>query len=315
MKKLQIIFLFFILVWDFPGFSQGKQTIAVLPFEVEENLTSLAKTVADRFQTELFRINFFKLVDRNTITALFDEQKLALTGSINSESSVKVGRMLSAQKVLTGSIRTTQSKYFLTVNIIDVETGGIDYSDHLTVQQKNDVLKKIPLMVDRIEEGVVPRTIQGHSTLIWAMWAGELMLTAAASEVAREGGMELVIPDAGTLEECLDALSVKTRPSGKITDELRASIRLEIEQKYGREPGETFQLGWVANLAAFVCGMPPTLKAARHEIKRICKSIRVPENISKDYLRILDQQNPDQHKVLESLALFKKRLLEWLDDK
>ncbi|MBU4445317.1 CsgG/HfaB family protein [bacterium] len=222
MKKIAIIFVPFLILSGCTAFAQEKQTIAVLPLESEEQLTSLSTTVADRFQTELFRIHFFKLVDRNSIAALFREQGLTLTGVIDSESSVKVGRMLSAQKVLTGSLRTTQSKYFITVNIIDVETGRIDYSDHLTVQQEDDVLKNIPLMVDRIRR-VFLKEKEEYNKKFEKSINKALDLAITASNMLQHNRAKKIL-------NYIENFELKKMKEGTIIDSTLKLIRIQISE-------------------------------------------------------------------------------------
>ncbi len=143
MKQFQKFLAVLLLFWACTVFAQRKQTIAVIPFKAEEQLINLSKIVTDQFRAELFNLQVFHVIDQESIDEILSEQKIGLTGVIDTESSVKVGKLLAAQKLLTGSITTTENEYILTVNIVDVETRLIHFSDYVRTKKSDGLVEPI----------------------------------------------------------------------------------------------------------------------------------------------------------------------------
>ncbi len=104
--------------------------IAVLDFEPKSGVsTDLADFVTERIRIELFKTQKYKIVERKDMTTILDEQKLELAGLTGSEYAAKVGKLLSAQKILLGTISKMEDYYYINARVIDVETGVMEFGD------------------------------------------------------------------------------------------------------------------------------------------------------------------------------------------
>ncbi|MBL8001498.1 MAG: hypothetical protein JNL05_06010 [Flavobacteriales bacterium] len=85
----------------------GQYTIAVLPFTSNvKNRPELAGKVQAYATTALTGINdpFLKVVDRENMDRILEEQRLSLSGVVDEQTAVKVGNLMGAQAVLMGSV-------------------------------------------------------------------------------------------------------------------------------------------------------------------------------------------------------------------
>ncbi|MBP7795367.1 MAG: hypothetical protein KA059_01165 [Elusimicrobiales bacterium] len=125
-----------------------KRRIGVVEFE---NKTAygqkrLGQAVSDILITELVKSNRFVVVDRDKINKIMDEQKFQQQGAVDSQTAVKVGKLLGLEAIVVGAItnfgvRTEGSNYLLTqtkrqvaevsvdIRVIDVQSGQIILAD------------------------------------------------------------------------------------------------------------------------------------------------------------------------------------------
>lgn len=83
---------------------KGRYSIAVLPFSGSKK--DLATRVQAYATTALTEISdpFIKVVDRENIQRILDEQRLGMTGVVDEASAVNAGKLIGAQAVLMGTL-------------------------------------------------------------------------------------------------------------------------------------------------------------------------------------------------------------------
>ncbi len=120
-----------------PALAQGdtRPTVAVLPFvnsaigASNADLAPLSKGIADLLLTDLAQNTGIRVVERENIQKLIEEQNLARDGRIDEATSVRLGKLLGAKHMVTGSFITdTRGTMRLTMKSIDSETGQIVFT-------------------------------------------------------------------------------------------------------------------------------------------------------------------------------------------
>ncbi|WP_306639931.1 CsgG/HfaB family protein [Sanyastnella coralliicola] len=84
----------------------GLFTVAMLPFENSTIRNGLDAKVEAYALEALTGVDdpFLKIVDRDNIELILEEQKLGLSGVIDEETAVSVGELIGAQAILTGTV-------------------------------------------------------------------------------------------------------------------------------------------------------------------------------------------------------------------
>lgn len=102
--------------------------IAVISFSTKDVTGGEAEIITELIRTEIVNmgIGFYNVLDRQYVDKVMGEHAFAATGLTSSEGAANIGKMLNAQKVVTGSVTKMMDSYFLTANMIDVETGKIE---------------------------------------------------------------------------------------------------------------------------------------------------------------------------------------------
>lgn len=112
-----------------------RPTVAVLPFvnsaigASQAELQPLSKGIAELLLTELAQNPAIRVVERENILKILDEQKLAQDGRVDEATAARIGKLLGAKHMVTGSFITdNKGKMVLTLKSIDSETGRIEWT-------------------------------------------------------------------------------------------------------------------------------------------------------------------------------------------
>lgn len=113
MKRFVVLTLFVALIAAFiqisPADAAGKK-IRVAVFDFENNSSwyywgdNLGKAAGDEFVTQLVNSGEFTVIERSKIAAVLAEQGLGASGAMQASQAPKIGKLLGAQLLFTGSI-------------------------------------------------------------------------------------------------------------------------------------------------------------------------------------------------------------------
>jgi TolB-like protein len=115
--------------------AQSKPTVAVLYFnnsalgKANEELAPLSKGIADLMINNLAGNSSIRVVERDRIQAVLDEQKLATDGKLDPATAVKVGKIVGAHHMITGVFITERATNTMkiSVRVFNVETSEVEY--------------------------------------------------------------------------------------------------------------------------------------------------------------------------------------------
>jgi TolB-like protein len=123
--------------------AQGNRpVVAVLEFtnasigKDARDYDGLGKGIADLLITDMASNQKVRLVDRDRIQTVLQEQNLVKSGSIDPQTAVRVGKILGAQYAVVGTFMNVSGQMVLTGRTIDVETTEI--ANPQKVQAKGD---------------------------------------------------------------------------------------------------------------------------------------------------------------------------------
>jgi TolB-like protein len=119
------LYIFVLIIGSCIG-ARSQISVAVGDFE---NLTghlyldSWARNVPEYLSTEMSRYPDVAVVDRRRMRTLLDEQKLQSTGLMDSSRVIEIGRLLSAEYIVTGSISETGGWIRIDARVTSVSSG------------------------------------------------------------------------------------------------------------------------------------------------------------------------------------------------
>ncbi len=155
-KFRQIIIHLMILL---PQMLFAQEYVAILEFEGSGMSTNDARNITQTFSYELSRTNKFKIIERQQLDQIIDEQKMQLSGCVADECAVEVGRLAGARYVIAGTVTKTFGLYGIAVRLIDVETAEI--ITHILENGEKDVQVFIS---QRVRNAALKMAAEGGST-------------------------------------------------------------------------------------------------------------------------------------------------------
>lgn len=129
MKRLIILFSMVLVFAANTTYADFKKTkIAVMDFQVQgEKLETddIGKIVAEWLITALVQEGRFDVIERRLLEKILQEQKLGVSGVADSDSVAKLGKVLGAKIVVTGSVMKFRQLMEVNARLINVENGSI----------------------------------------------------------------------------------------------------------------------------------------------------------------------------------------------
>lgn len=117
----------------------GRKRLAIfrLKNDTSEHIDDQLDTLLSKFETKLVNQRIVQVISHERQAALLAEIKLQQSAAFDPNKSAQLGRQLGAQYFLTGKIKAADEKsaeerrvqYFLFMQIIDVETGAVEWQN------------------------------------------------------------------------------------------------------------------------------------------------------------------------------------------
>jgi len=134
--------------------------IAVLPFDnggsygrEREDFEAMQVGLAQMLITELAANPKARLVDRRIIRQVIEEQDLGASGRAEAETAAKVGKLVGARYVVTGSFIDFYGDLRIDARIVDVETSEIIKAEQVRDKRSN-LFGLVTSMSTKVMEGV-----------------------------------------------------------------------------------------------------------------------------------------------------------------
>jgi len=149
--KSHLIALLLICVVIFSTFGeQTKPRIAVIPFSAINIPESNAQTVTGLFETALVKTGSYTVFEQNQISAVFESQKISLSGLADKKYAIELGKLLAAEQIILGELSSIGDEYILNVKVIDVTTGMNINADNIKTNSLGLITEQVELLAYKI---------------------------------------------------------------------------------------------------------------------------------------------------------------------
>ncbi len=103
------------------------ETLAVFTFRCPPDLEKrqVGYAVAELLMTELAPAGKYKVVERTEMKRVLEEHALSFTGAMDSDSTVRVGKLLGAKLGVMGSVDPLGNQYQVNARLVDLESGEV----------------------------------------------------------------------------------------------------------------------------------------------------------------------------------------------
>jgi hypothetical protein len=113
--------------------------VAVMDFRANGIPQLLASNISELVRNELIIIGSFIVLERSQVDQILKEQGFQMTGCVDTSCAVKVGQMLSAKKILVGTVMKVGNKIVISGRIVDIEKGVGEKAAHQSMSSTDEL--------------------------------------------------------------------------------------------------------------------------------------------------------------------------------
>jgi TolB-like protein len=147
----------------------GKPTVAVLQFtngsfgKDAKDYDGLSKGIPDFLITDMSANTNIRVLERDQVQKLVDEQKLVSGGQVDKETAVKIGKLLGVHHMIFGSyVSDRKERVRFDARAVNVETGQIEHVE--TVSGKlDDFSDLITTLAAKLNSGLKLPAMPAHT--------------------------------------------------------------------------------------------------------------------------------------------------------
>lgn len=154
MKKLLV---FLAIFTSLNIYSKSLENIAVVDFSSRGVKIDSASTISDLVRSEISKSGSFRVLERTNMDKVLSEYEFQSSGITNTENAVKAGKILNVKMLVYGSLSKLGNAYFISVTIVDIETGRIAYSEN----EKFYKIEDSDIAVKRIVQRITKQKVKG----------------------------------------------------------------------------------------------------------------------------------------------------------
>jgi curli biogenesis system outer membrane secretion channel CsgG len=96
--------------------------------------THIGKGIARLLAGELKSVSEIKLVEREKLNLVLQEQEFSLSDLADPSKQIEIGRLLSANYIVVGEVIDMLSSFITSVRLVNATTGEVIFEDELTEQ-------------------------------------------------------------------------------------------------------------------------------------------------------------------------------------
>ncbi len=101
----------------------SRLAIAVMPLGSNDGGANLKDTVTQKLVTQLVNLRRFRVIERGAVEEVMKEQAFTLSGMVNEDTAIEVGKLVGADVIIMGSITVEIGFGKVNARGIDIETG------------------------------------------------------------------------------------------------------------------------------------------------------------------------------------------------
>ncbi len=138
----------------------GKLTVTVFPFETVGTVDAkYGVYISEKIVHELVALKKCTVVERTKIARVLTEQELSMSGALKSDTLDKIGRLLSVDVLIVGTVSGSRGQMEILARAIDVRTGSVIKSVSRSLAPASIPEKELPVSTRKAARKTAP--VQG----------------------------------------------------------------------------------------------------------------------------------------------------------
>ncbi len=148
-----------------PVFSE-KMRIAVMDFEANGISEATAQSVSELIRGNMINTGKYIVTERTQMRQILDEQGFQRTGCSDVNCAVEIGKILSANKILVGTVIDMQGAIIITGRIVDVESGVGEFSEDIKVDSEKELYDAVKNFTKKLTERIFDDDVSIDSEVV-----------------------------------------------------------------------------------------------------------------------------------------------------
>jgi TolB-like protein len=189
------VLMMFLLLLPLPAqlySQQSRPRIAVLPFNYLSASKSDAQAITGLFEIGLVNTGVYTVIEQERIHEILEVQEYSLFGCTDEKCAIQIGRLLSAEQIVLGTLSQVGGRHILFAKIIDVESG-------------------VSIRADRVDAASVEEMTEAAELLAFKL-AGLTYTKGAEAKIANEFGELFVETDPSGAEVYVNGMKKGISP-------------------------------------------------------------------------------------------------------
>lgn len=172
-----------ILIFSAALFSETKKEIVgiynITARNVDENS---ADTVSDILRSEIAKTGKFEVLDRSNMDKILQEQNFQTSGITNSDDAVKAGKILNVDLMAFGSFSKLGKAYVISIQMVNVESGKIIYSEN----EKFNSIEDSDVAIKKIIQKIANQKVAGAENIYITPFTGKEDIDTIIAELQKK---------------------------------------------------------------------------------------------------------------------------------
>ncbi|HAQ62039.1 TPA: hypothetical protein DCR49_08620 [Candidatus Delongbacteria bacterium] len=124
-------------------------TVAIIPIESKESNSQISSMILDKLITNLVKKRRFKVIEREFLDKIMNEQSLGMTGIVDEATAINAGKVIGAEAIIMGKQSELNGDLHISVRVIDVETSETITANEIVSEQDEleRAMEKVAVMI------------------------------------------------------------------------------------------------------------------------------------------------------------------------
>lgn len=172
---------------------EEKLRLAILDLSAKDVSAMTSSKVSELLRTTMFNTGLFTVIERNEMETILKEQKFTLTGCTDEKCGIRIGRLLSANKILVGTVMKLGNKIIINARIVDVEKGKLDFAEKTSCTKEEELDTACDDFANKISARILGRPYQ--PTAVAEPSVPTQTRTSGSVIIAKDGAEMVLIPE------------------------------------------------------------------------------------------------------------------------
>jgi TolB-like protein len=137
----------------------AKMSIAVMDFQAKGIDTAIAQNVSELIRGEMINAGIFIVIERAQMGQILKEQGFQQTGCTDVSCAVEIGKILSANKMLVGSVMKIATSIIISGRVVDVQSGVGEFSENQECESEAKLLNAVKLFTGKLSARIQGKPI------------------------------------------------------------------------------------------------------------------------------------------------------------